>query len=104
MWAVALLVQGQVVAAGVVYLLVRLVSTLLAVFVYHACEAALLRYQWFAAVVAWFGRVRDWALGIIAPWREAIRALLGRGRSRLGGRLRALRRVYAVGRFRAPEE
>lgn len=99
-WAVALLVGGHVPSGIVVYLLVRLVSTLIAVFVYHACEAALLQLRWFAAIVAWLVRVRDWAKTLTADLRARIRARLQGVRSRATRRFIALRRVYAVSRFR----
>ena len=99
-WAVALLVGGHITAGVAVYLLVRLVSTLVAVFVYHACESALLRLRWFAAIVAWLVRVRDWAKALTADLRARIRARLQGVRSRAARRFAALRRVYAVDRFR----
>jgi hypothetical protein len=99
-WAFALLVQGHVTAGVLVYLGVRVVSTLAAVFVYQACAPALLHYAWFAATVAWLGRVKHWAIERIAPWRLWVRAAIGRTRSRLAWRLAALRRAYAVSRFR----
>ena len=100
LWAIALLVNGHLPAAAIVYLGVRLAATLIAVFVYHACEAALMRYRWFAAMVAWVKRVRDWAVQLIAPWRRNIRAALRSTRSRLTIRFIAMRRALAVGWFR----
>ncbi len=99
-WAFALLVRGELTAGVMAYLGVRVVGTLAAVFVYQSCAAALLRYGWFAALVAWLGSVKHWALALIAPWRDWVHAAIGRTRSRLSWRLAALRRAYAVGRFR----
>lgn len=95
-WAVALLVGGHVAAAVWVYAGVRLVSTLIAVFVYHACEAALLRLRWFAAMVGWLARVRDWAKAQTADLRARLKVRLRGARSRAAIRFAALRRAYAV--------
>jgi hypothetical protein len=73
-WAVALLIRGHAVSAVLVYALVRLVSTLLAVFVYMACEAALMRIAWFAALVRWVVAVRDWSLAKSRPLRARLHA------------------------------
>ena len=72
LWSIALFVRGHAMSGVIVYASVRLVAALLAVFVYHACEAALLRIRWFAAVVDWAGRVRDWALAKLYPLRNRI--------------------------------
>ena len=69
-WSIALFVRGHAVSGVIVYGSVRLVATLLAVFVYHACEAALLRIRWFAVIVDWAGRVRDWAMAKLSPLRS----------------------------------
>lgn len=103
LWAVGLLVEGRIKSAALAYLSVRIVATIAAVFVYHACEPALLRYAWFAAVLGWIRRVRDWALAMIAPWRDWLRGMLGRTRSRLSRRFAAIRRAWAVRRFGAPD-
>ncbi len=99
-WAVALFVGGHVASGVAVYLLVRLVSTLIAVFVYHACEAALLQLRWFAAMVGWLARVRDWARLLTAVLRARLRQRMQGLRSRAARRFAAFRRIYAVNRFR----
>mgnify|MGYP006949115674 CR=1 FL=1 len=103
-WAFALLVQGHTGAGVTVYLTVRLVGTLLAVFVYQSCAGALLHYTWFAALVQRLGQIKHWAIGLIAPWRNRLRTSLGNARSRIAWRLAALRRAYAITRFRNPRE
>ena len=77
LWSIALFVRGHAMSGLIVYASVRLVAALLAVFVYHSCEAALLRIGWFAALVDWVGRVRDWAICKIAPLRDRF-VMLGR--------------------------
>jgi hypothetical protein len=75
-WALWLLVRGHTHSAVAVYVAVRLVAALIAVFVYHACEAALLRIGWFAALVRWIGAVRDWALALTQPLRTRLHRLV----------------------------
>lgn len=99
-WAFVLLAAGNVAGAVTVYLLVRIVGTLAAVFVYRACEAALLRYRWFAWVIDRIHWVRHWAVDALQPWRARLRALIGQARSRLAMRFIAMRRRLAVHRFR----
>ncbi|HEY0421383.1 MAG TPA: hypothetical protein VGC80_17845 [Acetobacteraceae bacterium] len=97
-WAVALLVGGHVKSAVLVYGLVRLVATLLAVFIYHACEPALLRIHWFAVAVGWVRWVRDWAMALLAPLRARIHALWPFAPGLLGQRWAAIRRRIAIRR------
>jgi len=73
-WAVALLARGHTVSFLLVYTLVRLLATLLAVFVYQACETALLRIAWFAVLVRWTLASRDWALAKLHPLRGRLHA------------------------------
>ena len=73
-WAVALLLRGHTVSFLVVYGLVRVLATLLAVFVYQACEQALLRIAWFATLVRWALASRDWALAKLRPLRDRMQA------------------------------
>ena len=103
-WALALLVQGDVALSVVIYLGVRLIATLIAVFVYQSCAAALHSYAWFATLVRWLLLVKDWAVGLIAPWRAWWRSAIGRTRSRVAWRFAALRRAYAIGLFRRDRE
>jgi hypothetical protein len=73
-WAVALLLHGHKVSFLLVYGLVRLVATLLAVFVYQACQQALLEVAWFAALVRWLLATRDWALEELQPVLDRVYA------------------------------
>jgi hypothetical protein len=92
-WAVALLVEGHVVSGVTVYALVRLVATLVAVFIYQTCERALLQIGWFAHAVGWVRSARNWAVGIIRPAMARARLALRIGRSRSSTRLAAMHRV-----------
>ncbi len=91
LWALALMAQGHVRSGVLAYLAVRVVASLIVVFIYHACEPNLLRVGWFAWAVGRVHRIRDWAVAIIRPWRTVVRAFLQRRRSRLMGRLWAIR-------------
>jgi hypothetical protein len=73
-WAVALLLRGHKVSFLLVYGLVRLLATLLAVFVYQACKTTLLRIGWFATLVRWTLASRDWALAKLRPLRDRMQA------------------------------
>jgi len=74
-WAVALLLRGHTVSFLLVYALVRLLATLLAVLVYQACKPALLQIPWFATLVQWTLAVRDWALCQLQPLRARMIAV-----------------------------
>lgn len=91
LWALALMAQGHVRSGVFAYLAVRVVASLIVVFIYHACEPNLLGVRWFAWAVGVVHRVRHWAVAKIRPWRTVIRAFLQRRRSRLIGRLWAIR-------------
>jgi hypothetical protein len=91
-WALTLLARGDVVSFALVYGLLRLLSTLLAVFVYMACEGALLRIAWFAALVRWVLAVRDWSLDRLQPLRAYLHAAVGRTPSTAVRRFFSLRR------------
>ena len=92
LWAIALLAHGHPLAALEAYVLIRLASTLVAVFIYQACEHALLRIGWFARAVAWVRAARGWAMSLLRPALAWARALLHRGRGRLALRWLAIRR------------
>ncbi|MCC6718845.1 MAG: hypothetical protein IT555_13255 [Acetobacteraceae bacterium] len=91
-WSIALLAGGHTVAAVEAYVLIRLVCTLIAVFIYQACEVALLRIRWFAVGVGWVHAVRAWALALMRPAVAWLRALLRRSRGRVTLRWLAIRR------------
>jgi len=68
LWAAWLLVQGHYRAAAAVYAGSKIVASLVAAWIYRACEPALLTVPWFAQVRAGVLRVRDWALSRAARW------------------------------------
>ncbi len=93
LWAIVLVVHGHVRSAVAVYIVVRLLATLLAVFVFQSCEVALMQVAWFAAMIGWVRRVRDWAMALIGPWRARLYALGQRGPSPFFRRIGAMRRA-----------
>ena len=72
-WFAVLLVEGRVVSAAAIYAVVRVISTLVAVFIWQACSVALLRMGWFARLIAWIEAARDWALALSTYLRERVR-------------------------------
>lgn len=91
LWAVALVAQGYVTSGMIAYLVIRVIASLVVVFIYHACEATLMRVRWFAWMVGHVRRIRNWAMAKIRPWRSVIRSFLQSRRSRLMHRLLAIR-------------
>jgi hypothetical protein len=98
LWSLALLAQGRPLAAAEAYVGVRLVSLVIAVFIYRACEPALLRIAWFARAVAWVHAARDWAVALLRPVLAPFRAALRGAGGRLSRRLAALKRHLRRGR------
>ena len=80
LWTIALLAQGHTAAAIQAYVLIRLVCTLIAVFIYRSCAPALLCIAWFASAIGWLHAVRDWAVGLVRPAMNWLRARMRRGR------------------------
>jgi len=72
-WTALLLLHGHIVSAALVYVLVRVVAALVAVFIWRACADALMRLAWFAVMVGWLTAARRWALGHTAPIRGIAR-------------------------------
>ncbi len=93
LWAIYLLAHGHLRAATSVYVVVRLLATLMAVFVYQSCEVALLRIGWFATLVSWTRAVRDWSLALIRPARQLLYEIGQRGPNMVMRRIGALRRM-----------
>jgi hypothetical protein len=91
-WSFVLLYRRHAVSATLVYILVRIVAMLIAVFIYQACEPELLRIRWFARTVGWLTVARDRAVAWLAPLYWPVRALARRSPRLLGRRLAALRR------------
>lgn len=78
LWTAVLVFNGHIISAVVVYLLVRVLATLVAVFIWQSCAAALMRLRWFARMVGWIALARRWALGHTEPVRAGARRLLHR--------------------------
>ena len=76
LWATALLLQGRIAAAVWVYVGVRVVALTVAVFIYKACQPALLSVRWFAAMVDWIRRAGLWARARWAPLATWARGVL----------------------------
>jgi hypothetical protein len=91
-WAFALLLRGHTVSFLLVYALVRLLATLLAVFVYQACKDSLLRIAWFATLVRWTLASRNWALTQLQPLRDRVIAVGRLGPGVVARRFTAMRR------------
>jgi hypothetical protein len=85
-----LLLQGAVQEAMLVYIVTKLFAGLSAVWIYQACEPALLRVRWFARMHGMVWRLR----GAVHAWRGAV---LPRG-----GRFMVLRQRLRIGPGRAP--
>jgi hypothetical protein len=107
-WAAVLLVHRHATAAALVYIFIRLFAAVIAVFIWHACQPALMRLAWFARLVTLTLWVRDWALARTAPlraWARGVLRRIVRGRDgRLGARIGRLRARLArrIGLRRAP--
>jgi hypothetical protein len=91
-WSFVLLYRRHAISAALVYILVRVVALLIAMFIYRACEPALLRIRWFARMVAWLVVLRDWTVAWLALPFQPLRALARRPPRLLRRRLAALRR------------
>jgi hypothetical protein len=88
-WSFVLLYRRHAVSAALVYILVRVVALLIAMFIYQACQPALLRIRWFARMVAWLTLLRDWTVALLY---QPLRALVRHSPRHLRRRLAALRR------------
>ena len=82
-----LLLHGAVQQAMLVYVLTKLFATLSAVWIYQACEPALLRIRWFARLHASVSQMRtaarDWHASVMP---QGGRFMILRQRLRIGGR------------------
>ena len=95
-----LLARGHVVTATVLAVLVKGVATLVLVWIYQACEPALLRVGWFARAHNAVLIARRWILRRVVPLREAALSRLRASVARagwLGRRFMHLRMRLAVG-------
>jgi hypothetical protein len=99
-WATVLLARGHVVTATLIAVLFKGVATLVLVWIYQACEPALLRVAWFARVHNGVLAARRWVLDRIMPLREAALHRLRTSVARagwLGRRFQELRIRLAIG-------
>jgi hypothetical protein len=96
--ATVLLAQGHVRAAVLLAVVVKGGATLVEVWIFEAASATLLAVGWFARLYAAVLAVRGWALGKVAPMRQAVLNRLRRP-TPLGAairrRIRLLRPVLA---------
>lgn len=105
--ATVLLAQGHVWAAVLLAVLVKGGATLVVVWIYESASATLLTVGWFARLHAAVLAARGWALGKVAPMRQAVLNRLCRS-TPLGvamrRRIRLLRPVLAsiIGVCRSP--
>jgi hypothetical protein len=70
-WATVLLARGHIVAATVIAVLFKGIATLVLVWIYQACEPALLRVAWFARLHGRVLAARRWVLDKVRPLRDA---------------------------------
>ena len=99
-WATVLLARGHVVTATLIAVLFKGTATLVVVWIYQACEPALLRVAWFARLHNSVLAARRWVLDRVAPLREAALSRLRATVARvgwLGRRFQHLRIRLAVG-------
>jgi hypothetical protein len=99
-WATVLLARGHVVSATLLAVLFKGAATLVLVWIYQACEPALLRVAWFARVHTGVLTARRWVLDRVVPLREAALHRLRMSVARagwLGRRFQHLRMRLAVG-------
>jgi hypothetical protein len=99
-FATVLLARGHVVAATLIVVLFKGAATLVLVWIYQACEPALLRVAWFARVHNSVLAARRWVLDRVAPLRDAAMERLRRSVANagwLGLRFQRLRMRLVVG-------
>ena len=104
LWATVLLARGHLVAATAIAVLIKGIATLVLVWIYQACEPALLRVAWFARVHEAVLAMRRWILDRVAPLRDTALRRLRRsvaGTGWLGQRFRRLRTRLAYGLINA---
>jgi hypothetical protein len=70
-WATVLLARGHVVTATLIAVVFKGVATLVLVWIYQACEPALLRVAWFARLHHVVLAARGWVLDRVRPMRQA---------------------------------
>ena len=100
LWAGVLLARGHMVAATVLVVLGKGLATVVLVWIYQACEPALLRVAWFARLHHAVLRLRERVLDRVRPARAWLVAVLPRSATsgwHVTRRFRWLRRRVAVG-------
>jgi hypothetical protein len=93
-----LLAEGHLVAATVLVVLGKGLATLILVWIYQACEPALLRVRWFARTHDAVMRARSWVLAKFDPVRTALLIRLRQSATAggaVGRRFRAWRAHFA---------
>jgi hypothetical protein len=103
-WATVLLARGHVVTATLIAVVFKGVATLVLVWIYQACEPALLRVAWFARVHNSVLTARCWVLDRVKPLRDAALHRLRMSVARagwLGHRFQRLRVRLVIGLDRA---
>ena len=79
LWFAVLLYQERLAAAVLEYALVRVLATLVAVFIWQSCSQALLSLRWLAWCIDWIAFARDWTQVYVRRLRGQLRWLERRG-------------------------
>ena len=72
--ALWLLAHGHWLGGALVFFLAKIVGVAVTAFLFGACRAKLMQLDWFARFYAAVLRARDWAHGIVEPYKQRIRA------------------------------
>ena len=83
-----LLAKHQWMAGSALYLGVDILRLGLVSFVFGVSRDKLLSIGWFKVLYTWFIWAHDWAFGLIAPYKEMIKAAAHRLKARFAGRSR----------------
>ncbi|MDE2582072.1 MAG: hypothetical protein KGL52_10580 [Rhodospirillales bacterium] len=75
-WAAVLLTRGHVVTAAVLWVLGKGLATVILVWIYQACEPALLRVRWFARALHALVALRSRLLARVRPLATVLRERL----------------------------
>ncbi len=83
-----LLAKRQWMAGGALYFGVDILRLGLVSFVFGVSRDKLLSIGWFRVLYGWFIWAHDWAFGLVAPYKEMIKAAAHRLKERFSGRSR----------------
>ena len=83
-----LLAKRQWLAGSALYFGVDILRLGLVSFVFGVSRDKLLSIGWFKVLYTWFIRAHDWALGLVEPYKEIIKAAMRRLKARFSGRSR----------------